>query len=179
MGVPELQTAFDEARRRLELATRARDDERRRLVDEATAKIDAEMKAKHGPLIVEARAAAEAAKAALEAGKVAEGEARAAALPQGVLVEWTWSTSNRWNQDYQYRKSGRSGLAEVCTPRTQFGGNKRYGLPSVGEVFIRLLKNDGKPGTQFAAMTRHALDSTTLWLPEGQEPPERPAGHDA
>lgn len=52
---------------------------------------------------------------------------------------------DRWN-----RKMERvEGIVETCRSTTAFPPGQRYGLPMVGDGFVRQLKKDGKPSLRF------------------------------
>lgn len=56
---------------------------------------------------------------------------------------------NRWSHRGTGKFEATYGVLEICTPETSFGTQK-WGRPELGQLFVRLLKKDGKPGTKFA-----------------------------
>lgn len=104
------------------------------------------------------------AREALREAEERRGLADNADMYQGILIEWSFIRPHP-------AMTGRRGKYEICTHKTVFPGNRQYGLPQIGERFIRLLKKDGSPALGFASGYR--VDEN--WLPEGEKPKEAAA----
>lgn len=161
-----LEAAFKEARAahaKLELAKREESSERTSIFREALA---AEMSAKHDAGILEASRRLQEATKAWEDAKIAEsqnakwnGHAVGTKLVQWKDVSVSWARERRWEKD------GKVGIVEIRTRDSRFPANVRYGLPEIGEPFLRILKADGTPSTQIETSSWKRC-----WLPEGKEP---------
>lgn len=86
----------------------------------------------------------------------------------GKVVEWK-SKFRMCAGDYI--PTGVTGVVELCTHDSKFGSNvSSYSHPSIGKLFIRILKKDGTPSLKFAS--GFALDGSLpyRWHPEGVDP---------
>jgi len=87
--------------------------------------------------------------------------------PEGtVMVHWerpfTYGVNN-----HPYKKSGDKGVLQIFKPYDKFPSKpKRWGMPSVGDVVIRLLKKDGTPGIQ---AKQYGYDGG-IWTAENEDP---------
>lgn len=96
-----------------------------------------------------------------------------------VLIEWE-TRHNLWYTENKYKKfpSGRKGKLEVRNLDTQIPANIKYNIPAMGEIFIRILKQNGTPGIQLVQMgydgrncqKEGRLQLPNLWLVEGEVP---------
>ena len=64
-----------------------------------------------------------------------------------MMVKGSWKHS--------YKEKAVRGVIEICTHETNFPANISNGLPSVGSLFVRLIKDDGTPGKQFEILRKH------------------------
>lgn len=120
-----------------------------------------------GAKIKAAREAEWEANRAHEAAMAKAAAANTGWLPVGTKV-FEWVRPGRWARAGEpMRKSGRVGVVEVCTHESFFAGNARYSRPSVGQVFVRLLKKDGSPSLKVVEGWRLCRED---WLPEGVSP---------
>jgi len=83
------------------------------------------------------------------------------------MVEWTNGRSYFGSHQYAWRATGRTGRVDVWTRETVRPDNMRWGLPAIGDLFIRILKKDGSDSALFETL-RGGYKST--WLREGQKP---------
>lgn len=65
----------------------------------------------------------------------------------------------RWSSQV-ISKTRVEGIVETRRSDTVFPANKRWGLPAIGEGFVRLLKRDGTPGTKIDSLTGYKSE----WL---------------
>lgn len=69
---------------------------------------------------------------------------------------------DRWTKEESINSVA---VVEQRTEDTKFAANKQWGLPGVGEKFLRVLNKDGKPGLRFAGLTAWG------WTPESEYKP--------
>lgn len=83
------------------------------------------------------------AEKALDAAKITDAnrDNRIGMKVQKVLTRY----KNLW--DHKATVTTIFGVVEVRTEKTVFAGNMRY-LPPMGSIFVRILKNDGTPGSR-------------------------------
>lgn len=77
----------------------------------------------------------------------------------------------KWDKSYSFtawRKTGLIGIVELCTPEAKFPDNQRWTLPSVGELFVRVLKKDDTPSLRIGG--RSSMGLPWGWYPEGVTP---------
>jgi hypothetical protein len=159
--------AADEAARKFESLLEADKDAAMRASEEL---IDKALAARREKLI-ELRQAAYAAQSTWHEEKVAD--ARRTAGKDGNLAlgtrmfEWENGRSYFGSRDFQWSKTGRTGIIQVWTPETKHPENLRWGLPNVGDLYIRVLKVDGTESLKFESL-RGNYKST--WMPEGKKP---------
>jgi hypothetical protein len=67
---------------------------------------------------------------------------------EGKRVVKTITKHQRWGDRSWTEKV--YGVVEVRRSGTEFPASQRWGLPEQGEAFVRLLKEDGKPGLQLS-----------------------------
>jgi hypothetical protein len=104
------------------------------------------------------------AKEAWEDAKIEQAAQDEKALPVGtVLVEWKRSGYYGGGPS---KPTGRKGVVNIWTRQSDHPGNLRWGLPEVGDRYIRVLKKDGTPSRNFEKLS----DWKASWLPEGTEP---------
>ncbi len=90
-------------------------------------------------------------------------------LVGGKVVEW--APKYRWAGPGDYVKTGVTGIVEICTHDSKFGSNvSTYSQPTIGRLFVRLLKKDGTPSLKFVGA--YTLDGNLPynWHPEGFDP---------
>lgn len=88
----------------------------------------------------------------------------------GRVVEWI----SQYRFSSIRKQSGKIGIVEVCTIESRFSDNVVHGIPTVGKLFVRILKKDGTPSRNFAN-GRWSLDGGDDklpwgWYPEGVDP---------
>jgi len=83
------------------------------------------------------------------------------------MAEWKNGRSYFGSPRYDWSKTGRVGTIQIWTPETSYPENQRWGLPSPGDLFIRILKKDGKESLNYETL-RGNFKGT--WMPEGQKP---------
>ena len=66
-----------------------------------------------------------------------------------------------------WRTSGVYGVLEVFKKGDDYPLNMRYSAPNPGDIIVRILTKDGKPGRKFERM---GVFRDSAWMPEGQEP---------
>lgn len=161
--IEKLEAEHDKLRSRLYKLEQTRVEEIDRRTREARKQFTVEADAKYTEKIDKAREALRVAKEQHESAV----EARALAgveLPYPIgtrLVEWEMK---RYPVN-GYVKTGRIGMVEVCTRKTEHPDNMRWSRPRLGDWFVRHLKKDGTPGKQYEIRWKEN------WLPEGMEHP--------
>lgn len=143
------------ARRLLENEIR---EERLRLMNE----VEAKLSQTYGARLAEVKKKEMEARVALSEAEVRLALIENADMYQGILFEWE---RVGFGLTRGVQKTGRRGKYEIRTRETVFPGNRQFGLPEMGEHFIRLLKKDGSPGLGF--VSNYWKEK---WLPEGQKP---------
>lgn len=161
--VERLEGAYDYAMQHQRELERARDADRRTAMREAENKIDADLNARYGNRITEARTATQKAHRELQDAKIAVGRVRLAAMYQGDLVNW-----KRPRYHFEKYEPGARGKLMVRDHDTKFPANVEHGLPEIGDVFIRLYnKGTGELGLRYARIWGKIPSD---WLPEGEKP---------
>ena len=102
------------------------------------------------------------------AAKVAHAKASDEGLPVGMIVfEWSNKGSFYYSSAKRpWTKTGRKGQVDIWTSASDHPTNERWGLPSVGDKYVRLIKKDGTLSRKFEKL--NSWNGT--WLPEGAEP---------
>lgn len=108
------------------------------------------------------------AKEAWEAAKVERAAQDTNAIALGtVMVEW--KRSGYGFSPGPMKPTGRRGRVAIWTRESPHPENIRWGLPDVGDRYIRVLKKDGTESINFEKLS----DWKTTWKPEGEEPEEK------
>ena len=160
----QAETARDKARAALREVVAQRNDERDRLLREEEHRIDVEMKAKFGERISALTFAANRAEAEYQQALVEEG-LRTAKYPPGTKL-------CGWKKDRSYYGStgkwimAATGIVEVMTPTTEVPKTLKWSKPRIGELVVRVLTKDGKPGK----VVQRLEGWRQTWLPEGKKP---------
>jgi len=170
----ELQTAWGEASGKHEAVRDARMAFERELLDEVSKKVDGKFRAEECASH-NAEAAAERAFRDEENRIRAEGNSAKLLHPEGtVLLEWRlgpWGSANR-----EMGLTGRSAVLQIFKKGDLFPSNVRYRRPRPGDVVLRLIKKDGRPGIAIETVyERHdwfceSGKNWSRWLPQGKEP---------
>lgn len=85
--------------------------------------------------------------------------------------EW----SKPWLAD-KYEKTGRVGVVEIWNRESKRPAGQRYGLPSVGDIVLRVLDVKGKPCSRFVRRGWYEDSSTHFthgWLIQGMKPKKK------
>lgn len=162
----ELKQAWDHTRGALRDFVAQRDDEQEQRFDA----VRDEINEKYRDAIARLRSEAVRAERAYQDAIVEAAKDKLKDYPAGIVVEWTQWRDNWQRRPDLYKPTGRRGKYEIRTRETLFAANRNHGRPSIGEVFIRLIKKDGTPGTGFVE-SRKSGD----WLPEGETPKDAEA----
>lgn len=91
-----------------------------------------------------------------------------APFPIGTkMVEW--GTPARWfsSKGRPWEKTGRVGVIELITQKSQHPKTTTCSRASVGSFVIRLLKKDGTPSLNYVATSYSGFHG---WHPEGKQP---------
>lgn len=82
----------------------------------------------------------------------------------GKVVEW----APKYRFSTEYIPTGLTGVVEVCTHESKFGSNVgSYSQPSIGKLFVRVLKKDGTPSMRFVGGYTLDYSLPYNWYPEG------------
>ena len=137
-----------------------RDKKRNDLVYEYINKIDSKLEAEYGDRLRELSDAHTKAQAAAEQYDVEQAIANAKYLIGTIMCKWVVKSS--WERVPQWEIECR-GIVEVFTRESPRPDNQRFSLPSIGDIIVRILKKDGKPGLRVERIN-------DTWLPEGKKP---------
>ncbi len=170
--ITALETLLDDAIVERVRVVQERNQKRRLMLEEATAKIDAAIAAEFDSSIAMYQNVENMHRTALENARLEIGRKRfAASNYKGLLVEWGRHSSNWYDtekRDLLY-PTGRRGLLQVCERETRFADNiTHYKLPKIGDLFIRLVKKDGTSGLQHVLL--YGGEVGGHWLPAGEKP---------
>ena len=162
-----LQRAYDDAWDRRDDLESARARERRDALAEYTIALDARLKEKYDEQIRAAREEEARVHAALMEEREKEALARQYPYPLGtVMVEWE-SQRYSYRDDPKLRRlTGRRGVLEVITSTSEHPGNRSYSLAGPGDLVIRILKKNGKPGRDDVSRDWRMRGN---WVPEGTD----------
>lgn len=87
----------------------------------------------------------------------------------GKVVEW--KPKYRWASRGDYVPTGVTGVVEICTHDSKFSGSiGLHSQPSIGKLFVRLLKKDGTPSLKFTGAYTLEGNLPYNWHPEGVDP---------
>jgi hypothetical protein len=167
-----LETLFDAAAYKQRCVRDARDKRRRELEEAARKQIAEQIDAEFGQEWREIQDTTNQRQTELEDARIAAGKERLAEMNygRGTLIEWSTHKENWYNlqQRYWYYRTGRKGFLAVWDRDAEYPDNMRhsYTLPQLGDLYIRLLKKDGKPGRQFYKWHGDAVPN--WWLPEDE-----------
>lgn len=154
----EQERAAEERLRNAERAEYRLKDEVREKRNAARAVIDEQLRAEYDePLRL-------AAQKRYEAEKALDAERTAAWANKGPAVGTRYvefESRSSWAQNSAL--TGRVAVVEQRTNETRLPENRKWGLPRVGEKFLRILKKDGTPGLNTARIGDHN------WKPESDE----------
>lgn len=161
----ELKEAVSRAKAAYLKLQNERDAEHRTLMED----VHRVLAAKYGARLKELSFAVRAARAAYEDAVAEAATGKLKDYHDGILIEWGSPPDWRpYMGAYKKQPTGRRGRYELRARETQFAANVgSWRKPVIGEVFIRLIKKDGTPGTGFVKVRE---GSGSEWLPEGQEP---------
>lgn len=161
---------------RLEEAERAARDRSERLREERlsferaqreafTAKLKADTEAMWGDLQRAADIAHRSAVAARDEARERAAAGRERTIPLGtIMVEWAFPSWRMYSADQSPKPTGKKGVLEVITADSEHPGNlPTWSWARRGDVVIRILKKDGKPGKAYVCKKRD-MDH---WRPEG------------
>lgn len=169
----ELQEAAQKAQEELRVARRTVDGlesqihhEIEEIVRAAREAATASAQAKYGPALAEWKEKLQVRQAAHEAAQIELGKAATGGLPTGILVEWKPPEVRYSSVRWPPQATGRRAVVEVWSKTSQ--GRGSYGLPSVGDVVLRVLKKDGTPSVDFVKNPQSHIGRT--WFPEGVTP---------
>lgn len=166
MKASAAEAAFFVAHEARVKAQRALEGKRFRLMQAAENKIDVDLwKSAERGAWVALKTAEHHAQAAWDEAKVAD-----AVLKKhekgGVgtkLIEWG-SGSGYYRREL--RVTGRVGRIAIWTADSAHPANMRWGLPSVGDFYVRIQRKDGSFAKTFCTLNNYG----SLWLPEGKVP---------
>lgn len=83
------------------------------------------------------------------------------------MVEWSYPRRLYSQATVQNRVlTGRVGVLEIITNKSEHPANKTYGLAERGELVIRILKKDGTPSKVYERLNRRW---NLQWVPEGTD----------
>lgn len=143
--------------------------------DEFRDKMNDDIRAKWG----ESRKAAQDAERAARESYTQWYEQQAAKVGMVITESWTgkvqrnipvgtrcfeWCISNKYGAPKGLLKTGRVGVVEVITAASEHPANLKYSKAHRGDIVLRLLKKDGKPGRYLTGW-----DKNNFW-PEGVDP---------
>jgi len=132
----------------------------------------AELDAKYKDRVRRAEEEARAAEDAWNRRKVELAAEAKHPYPLGtIMVEWRWNNavSNATSKNPASRElTGRKGVLEIITPESEHPSSwSDWKRARVGDLVIRSLKSDGKPGRSYLGTNRTwDLDH---WVPEGTD----------
>ena len=165
-----LEQALRDAMRARSIAQDARSNFTSKLTEEFRAHLARELEA--GGYNKRVRAATIAEN---EAQQAVEVERERVALSETVhpyplgtrMVEWDYPRRLYRAPTVQDRiLTGRVGVLEVITAKSEHPANKTYNLAARGELVIRILKKDGTPSKTYERVSR---TWSLQWIPEGAD----------
>jgi len=182
--IAELERERERAERARAAAAEARNEAKRaeqREIDEAEQAI----MAKHAPLIeaaeLEFSAANKAWREACDA--VARAQAEAWPIVGKIYVEWKSQRYRYSREERSKQPTGKRAIVGVWTSGSPSPENVYHGLPSIGDLYLRVLKKDGTPSTRFERLFSYWGDEPegaeerfarrlerADWYPEGVDP---------
>lgn len=171
-NLDDLEGRFWDARRASMDLARVRDDRRRVLLDEARARIEAQLNEEFPRMVATLQAEADCQRALDDARIEAAKEKLKRVSNYGVLVEWKTKDRNWYNLEKRrlLYKTGRRAVVEMCTHETRFADNcPDYRRPKPGDLFLRRLKKNGEKSLQIVTTLRDG-EIPSNWYPEGEKP---------
>jgi hypothetical protein len=165
MSVKTMEAAFFAANEARLKAERALELKRSRLWRAAENEIDVSLLDEREAMMA-LKAAEYHAQAAWDDAKVEASRVKPHELgPVGTIVsEWVRSSYSFGSNPL--RLTGREGRLEIWTPASDRPTNTRWGLPSVGSYYVRVLKKDGTDSRLFSDLRSYGQ----TWLPKGKVP---------
>lgn len=166
MSVKKAEAAYMEACSARAKAQHALEKKRDDLLDKARNQIDRDLKPEDDA-VTALKLAEHAANHEWNLAKVASAHLKPCEHgPVGTrMVEW--STGRGYYSHRSWAKTGRTGKLAIWDEHSDYPTNTRYGHPSVGDYYVRVVKKDGTISRNFETLS----DWKSKWLPEGVNPP--------
>lgn len=163
MSVKTMEAAFFAANEARLKAERALELKRSRLLRAAENKIDVSLLDEREAMMA-LKAAEHHAQAAWDDAKVEASRVKPHELgPVGTIV-FEWTRPHSFGRSIML--TGREGRLEIWTPASDHPASIRWGLPSVGSYYVRLLKKDGTDSRVCSDLRSYGQ----TWLPKGKVP---------